>query len=345
MRKLSENLVGKTVLVTGATGFLAGHIIAQLMQQGANVVGTVRKQEGIVRVANTMATVAGTDQGGFSGVVTDLSVDQGWREAMQGVDMVIHSASPFVAYYPKDENELIKPAVDGTLRVLRAAKDAGIRRVVLTSSIASIVYNYPQKPFNENHWSDPNSDFVTPYYKSKTLAEQAAWQFAKEHSLELSVVNPGAIFGPALEKDFGTSLELIRRLLLGKMPGLPKLGFSLVDVRDCADLHIRALTNEAAIGQRYIAAGEFMWMRDIANSLRTSFPERAQTIPTRSVPSWLVRLNALFDSGMKTLTKDLDKELPLTNAKAKRELGWQPRSDAEAIKAGGQSLIDLGIVV
>jgi dihydroflavonol-4-reductase len=262
---------------------------------------------------------------------------------------VLHVASPFPESLPKHEDELIVPAREGALRVLRAAKTAGVKRVVLTSSFAAIGYGHPPQaaPFDETSWTNPDGDDVRPYVKSKTLAERAAWNFIARDGggLELAVVNPVGILGPVLGSDYSTSILLVQRLMDGAMPGCPKLSFGAVDVRDVADLHLRAMTHPAAKGERFLAiAGDFLSMRDIALILKARLGQAARRVPTRQLPNWLVRLASLRDPAVKQILPELGKSKNATNAKANRVLGWQPRSSEESIVATGESLIQLGLL-
>jgi dihydroflavonol-4-reductase len=262
---------------------------------------------------------------------------------------VLHVASPFPPSVPKHEDELIVPAREGTLRVLRAARDAGVKRVVLTSSFAAVGYGHPpqQRPFDESSWTDPQGDDVLPYVKSKTLAERAAWDFmAKEGGdLELAVVNPVGVFGPVLGPDYSTSILLVQRLMDGAMPGLPRLYFGVVDVRDVADLHLRAMTHPAARGERFLAvAGDFMSVRDIAGVLKSRLGASAKRVPGWQLPNWLVRLAALRDPAVRQILPELGKVKNATNEKAKRLLGWAPRSREEAIVATAESLVRLELL-
>ncbi len=337
-----------TVLVTGGSGFIGSHCILQLLAAGHQVRTTIRnlKREGDVRA---MLKQGGTEPGDrLSFVAADLEKDAGWPEAVAGCEYVLHVASPFPSTIPQHEDELIVPAREGALRVLRASRDAGVKRVVLTSSFAAIGYGQaPQKtPFNETSWTDPNGDDVQPYTKSKTLAERAAWDFiAKEGGLELSVINPVGVFGPVLGADYATSILLVQRLMDGAMPGCPRLQFGVVDVRDVADLHIRAMTHPAAKGERFLAvAGDFMSILDIAKVLKDHMGASAKKVPTRQLPNWLVRLAALRDPAVKQILPELGKMKNATNEKAKRLLGWTPRSNEEAIVATAESLVRLGLL-
>jgi nucleoside-diphosphate-sugar epimerase len=285
----------------------------------------------------------------LSVIAADLENDPGWSEAVAGCEYVLHVASPFPANIPKDEDELIVPAREGSLRVLRASRDAAVKRVVLTSSFAAIGYGQqPQKtPFNETSWTDPNGDDVLPYVKSKTLAERAAWDFIATEGggLELSVVNPVGVFGPILGPDYSTSILLVQRLMDGAMPGCPQLYFGAVDVRDVADLHIRAMTHPAAKGERFLAvAGDFLSILDIAKVLKSRMGATAQRVPTRQLPNWLVRIAAMRDPAVKQILPELGKMKNATNEKAKRLLGWAPRSNEDSIVATAESLVRLGLL-
>ncbi|HEV8000571.1 MAG TPA: aldehyde reductase [Planctomycetaceae bacterium] len=338
-----------TVLVTGGSGFIGSHCILQLLAGGHQVRTTVRnlKREADVRA---LLKQGGAEPGNrLSFFAADLEKDAGWPEAVAGCDYVLHVASPFPPNVPKDENELIVPAREGALRVLRASRDAGVKRVVLTSSFAAIGYGHqPQNaPFNETSWTDPQGDDVRPYVKSKTLAERAAWDFiAKEGGqLELSVVNPVGVFGPVLGPDYSTSILIVQRLMDGALPGCPKLYFGVVDVRDVADLHLRAMTQPAATGERFLAvAGDFLSMLDIAKVLKARMGDAAKKVPTRQLPNWLVRLASLRDPAVKQIVPELGKRKNATNEKAKRVLGWAPRSNEESIVATAESLVRLGLL-
>jgi nucleoside-diphosphate-sugar epimerase len=337
-----------TVLVTGGSGFIGSHCILQLLAAGHQVRTTVRnlKREGDVRA---MLKVGGADPGDrLSFFAADLENDAGWPEAVAGCEFVLHVASPFPPNVPKHEDELIVPAREGTLRVLRASRDAGVKRVVLTSSFAAIGYGQkPQTtPFNETNWTNPDGDGVSAYVKSKTLAERAAWNFisSEGRDLELAVVNPVGVFGPVLGPDYATSILLVQRLMKG-MPGCPRLYFGVVDVRDVADLHIRAMTHPAAKGERFLAvAGDFMSILEIAKALKSRMGAAASKVSTRQLPDWLVRVVAMFDPAVKQILPELGKFKNATNEKAKRMLGWAPRSSEEAVVATAESLVRLGLL-
>jgi dihydroflavonol-4-reductase len=262
---------------------------------------------------------------------------------------VLHVASPFPPGNPKHEDELIIPAREGTLRVLRAARDAGVKRVVVTSSFAAIGYGHPEaeRSFTEEDWSNLDSKQIPSYQKSKTLAERAAWDFIEKEggSLELSVVNPVGIFGPVLGKDFATSIIIVQRLLKGDLPGCPQISFGLVDVRDIADLEIRAMTNPNAKGQRFLGVTDpIMSIRDISLTLHEKMPDASKKAPTRVLPNIILRFVALFDSEVALVVNELGKTPTISNEKARKILGWEPRSSEEAIVATAESLIRLKCV-
>jgi nucleoside-diphosphate-sugar epimerase len=339
-----------TVLVTGGSGFIASHCIPQLLAAGHGVRTTVRnlKREGDVRA---MLKQGDAPEPGdrLTFVAADLQADAGWPEAAAGCDWVLHVASPFPVGVPRHEDELIVPARDGALRVLRAARDAGVRRVVLTSSYAAIGYGHPPQaaPFDETRWTDTTAAGLGAYTKSKTLAERAAWEFMalEGGALELAVINPVAVFGPVLGPDYAASIVLVQRLLAGTVPGCPQLQFGVVDVRDVADLHLRAMTDPAARGERFLAcAGDFLSVLEIARVLKRRLGTRARRVPTWQLPNWLVRVAALADPTVRQILPELGKVKNATSDKAKRLLGWAPRSGDEAIVATAESLVALGLV-
>jgi nucleoside-diphosphate-sugar epimerase len=338
-----------SVLVTGGSGFIGCHTILQLLNAGHSVRTTVRdlKREPEVRAMLKQGGAKGDEHLSF--FAADLNGDTGWAAAVADCDYVLHVASPFPASVPKHEDELIVPAREGTLRVLRAARDARVKRVVLTSSFAAIGYGHPSQnaPFDETYWSDVTGGDVTAYVRSKTLSERAAWDFiAREgRGLELAVVNPVAVFGPVLGPDYSTSILLIQRLMLGAVPGSPRLSFGVIDVRDVADLHIRAMTHPAAKGERFLGvAGDFMLIHDIAKVLKRRMGEAGKKVPIRQLPNWLVRVAALRDPVVKQILPELGKLKNGTGAKARRLLGWTPRSSEEAIIASAESLLDLDLL-
>ncbi|MDP5277895.1 aldehyde reductase [Sphingomonas sp. DG1-23] len=336
------------VLVTGGSGFVGSHVILQLLAEGHEVRTTVRDPAREAEVRATLAA-AGANTTKLAFFTADLEKDHGWAEAVAGCDYVHHVASPFPPAQPRDENELIRPAREGTLRVLRAARDAGVKRIVVTSSFAAIGYGHGQSdaPYTEEDWTDPDGPAVQPYMKSKTLAERAAWEFVAREGkgMELAVVNPVGIFGPALNGDLSTSVFLVQSMLQGKMPGTPRLYLGAVDVRDVATLHLRAMTDPAAAGERFLAvAGEAMSFHEMAMVLRERLGPAAARVPKRQLPDWLVRLLAIFNPLAREAVPRLGIKANASNAKARRVLGWTPRSNEEAIVASAESLIALGLV-
>lgn len=337
------------VLVTGGSGFIGAHCILRLLEAGYRVRTTVRSLEREADVRGMLKMGGAEPRETLSFVAADLISDAGWPEAVAGCDFVLHVASPLPRELPKDENELIVPAREGALRVLRASRDAGVKRVVLTSSFGAVGYGHKEQaaPFDETNWTDLRGDDVIAYTKSKTLAERAAWDFiAKEGGgLELSVVNPVGVFGPVLGPDYSASILMVQRLMDGALPGCPKLYYGVVDVRDVADLHLRAMTNSAARGERFLAvAGDFLTIQGIAKVLKSRMGEAARRVPTGELPNWMVKLASLMDPAVKLITPELGKKRNATNAKAARLLGWLPRSREDAVAATAESLVRLGLL-
>jgi len=332
----------KTVLVTGGSGFLGGWCLVELLRGDYQVRTTVRD---LGREAEVRARVESQVDPGdrLTFFAADLTSDDGWEQAVQGCDYVLHVASPFPLAQPKDPDELIVPAREGTLRVLRAALDAGVGRVVVTSSVAAVrgSVDHSPAPLTEEDWTDPDGD-ITPYTRSKTIAERAAWDLVKERgeSEKLAVVNPGAILGPVLGDDMSPSLELVNRLLKG-MPGTPRIGFNIVDVRDVVDLEIKAMIAPEAGGERFIAVTRFQWMSEVAAVLRERLGDPAAAkVPKRAVPNFVVRLMGIFDSSIRSIAGQLGQKVELSSAKAESVLGWKPRPLDETIVECAQSLVD-----
>jgi dihydroflavonol-4-reductase len=336
----------RTVLVTGGSGFLGGWCVAELLRRGHSVRTTVRdlSREGEVR--SRVQSLAGGSPGGeddsrLSFVAADLHDDSGWERAVDGCEHVLHVASPFPLVQPKDPDELIVPARDGTLRVLRAALAGGASRVVVTSSVAAVGGSAEGsgRPLDESDWTDLDDPSVTPYARSKTIAEHAAWDLAAElgETDRLATVNPGAILGPVRGPDRSPSLEVVQRLLNG-MPGTPRIGFNLVDVRDVADLQIRALSDPASGGKRLLAVRSFEWMADVAKVLRDQLGDGAPKVPKRSVPDLMVRAMGLFDPGIRSIVGQLGRKQEYSSAAAEA-LGWAPRPIDETIVDCARSML------
>jgi dihydroflavonol-4-reductase len=336
------------VLVTGGTGYIAQYCILALLERGYRVRTTIRSPGREAEVRKNLRA-GGIDPGDrLSFFSADLGHDRGWAEAAAGCGYVLHGASPTPSGDQVREEDWIAPAVDGNLRLLRAARDGGVRRVVLTSAFGAIGVGHKAghpRPFDETDWSDLTGN-VMPYQKSKTLSERAAWDFiAREGGgLELSAINPVTVLGPALGPDYSHSIRLIRNMMAGQ-PGCPKINSGFVDVRDLADLHLRAMTDPAANGERFLAiSGESMWLVDVAKLLRLHLGAAAGRVSTRVLPNWLVRLAALKNPAMRGLVPLLGVNLNATGAKAIRLLGWSPRSREEATIATAESLVRLGLV-
>jgi dihydroflavonol-4-reductase len=337
-----------TVLVTGASGFIGLHCVRELLERGYRVRGTVRSLEREPSLRSTLAKHVDTSR--FELVEANLLDDGGWPEAAKGCRFVLHVASPVPSAPPKHEDDLIVPARNGTMRVLRAAYDAGVERVVLTSSISAVCEGHPRdasRVFTEDDWSNLEGE-LSAYDKSKTLAERAAWDFVEglpaDRPLELSVINPALVFGPLLEPDYGVSVNAIRKLMRKEYPGVPRLGWQTVDVRDVASAHAAAMTTPGAAGQRFICGVDFVWMKEVAEILTRSFASEGYELPTRTLPNFVIRLAGLFDKATAVIVPRLGLECHLSNEKIKRVLGWQPRGTEEQIVSAGRSLIDLGVV-
>jgi dihydroflavonol-4-reductase len=319
--------MSKRVLVTGASGYMAGHVIAELRQHGYTIRGTTRKP------------VDGLDDV----VAADLAKDEGWAQAAEGCDYVLHMASPFPRNMPKTEAEVIEPAVDGTLRVLKAAKKAGVARVVMTSSLVAVSSGHPNGPIRtEADWAQLAK--CTPYTKSKTLAELAAWDYAGENDLELVTLCPGMVFGPLRTPTVGTSVEVIRRLMNHAVPASAPMGFGIVDVRDVATAQRLAMETPKAAGNRYLTAGPHMWMKDVAAVLAEEFGPQGYRVPTGELPQWFARIVALFDPSVRTAKDHIGREELVSSAKAQRDLGWTMRPARQTIVETGYSLIEHGLI-
>ena len=333
-----------TVLVTGGSGYIGGFIIRQLVHEGWTVHTTIRNLGREAEVRNLLAV----DNAKIKFFAADLGSDAGWAEAMAGCSHVAHVASPFPTALPKHEDELIIPARDGALRVLRAAKAAGVKRFVMTSSAAAIAYGHGEKvrTFTEADWTDPKSPDAYPYIRSKTIAERAArdWVAAEGGDIEYCAINPTAVLGPVWGSDISASIELVKKLLEGAMPGCPDIGFGIVDVRDVADIHVRALNAPDMAGERFIASGRFFKIIDVARVLKNGMGQQARKVPVRGLPDFLVKIFARFDPTVKQVTGELGKTRNMDASHALNILGWKTRSEEETILNCARSLIEQGLV-
>ncbi len=335
----------RTVLVTGASGFVGIHCVVALLKEGHQVRGTVRSLEREKALRETIAKLTDANDR-FSVVEADLLKDKGWHEAVQGCDYVLHVASPFPLGEPEHEDDLIIPAREGTLRVLQAAAENKVARVVLTSSIAAIAYGHPEEKtrFNESDWSVADSPSISAYAKSKTLAERAAWDFVKglENGMELVTINPGLILGPLPDTNARTSGVLVQSLMKASVPGLARMHFNAVDVRDVASAHVQAMTKPEAAGQRFICVADSFWIKDVANLLKEAYPD--YPIKTNVFPSWLVRIVALFSPEARATVDSLDQELSVDNTRIKETFNWQPRDMKEMVLSMAESMIELKMI-
>jgi nucleoside-diphosphate-sugar epimerase len=338
----------KKVLLTGVTGFLGSHTAIQLLNKGYQVIGTLRKLERAEDIRKTIGNhTKHTDQLSF--VQADLLDEKIWENLTRGIDYVQHIASPFPQLLPTNENELIAPAKNGTLYILKSAARNGVKRVVVTSSSGAIIYGkrkgQESGTYTEEDWTDIHQkNDTTPYFRSKTIAEMAAWEFMREsgNGMELSTVCPGAILGPLLERDFSASANIVIKTMDGSSPAIPKIGFDIVDVRSVAELLILAMEKEAAAGQRFIGSSGFMSFQEVAELLRHAFPDRK--IPKMTLPNAVVRIFALFEKSLQPILIDLGKERRVDHSKAIKLLGWKPIDNQEAVLSCAKSAIELGLV-
>ena len=330
------------VLVTGATGFIGLHCIAQLLQQGYSVTGTVRSPNRIEEVKQAISEQQLSTEN-LSFVEADLTKDEGWDEAVAGCDYVLHVASPFIVGVPKHEDELIIPAVEGTRRVIEAAINEGVKKVVLTSSCAAIIETHNGKThFTEDDWTDASHPKTPAYYKSKTLAEQKAWEIVGAQSTtKLAVINPAGVFGPTLSDDIGVANAFVLQVIDGKVPGCPKLHLGFVDVRDVAAAHILAMQKPEADGERFIISEREYWFREFSAVLRAAGYEKA---PSREMPNWLVKFLGLFDPPTRQMSQMIGKEKITPSDKAKKLLGWKPRPADESLRDTAAQIVEKGMV-
>lgn len=331
---------GKTItLVTGGSGYVAGWLIARLLQDGHAVRATLRSAASADAVRENIRSV-GADADRLDLVEADLLDDRGWDEAMRGVSHVAHVASPVMARAGEDT---IAIAVEGTRRVLRAASSAGVERILVTSSAAAARNgDHAERPADETDWTDTQGGDVGVYATSKTLAERAAWEFARDNPSgpKIATILPGFVLGPMLGSTASVTLSVVSDMIAGKMPAVARLGFSMIDVRDLAALHALVLTDAEGMGERWMASADYLWLADVAALLREELGEPASKAPTRTMPDWLVRLLAIVNPPMRPLLPDLGKRRAVSSAKAERLLGWHPRSAREAVLATAESVIE-----
>ena len=330
------------VLVTGGSGYIAGYCVAQLLNDGWSVRTTLRSLAKAKAVRARIDNIA-PKASEIEFVEADLNSDAGWGRAAMGAQYVLHVASPVPETDPKDDDELIRPARDGTLRVLTAARDAGVKRVVTTSSISAIIFGrgVREKPFTEADWTDEtNRRDTSPYDRAKTIAERAAWAWlaAEGGGLELVTINPSLVLGPVLGSDFSASIEAIKKLLDGSIPALPRFGFNVVDVRDIARLHVLAMTAPEAAGEQFIGSGDFYWMSDVAKMLKRGLGDDAKKVPSIPVPDFVARVVALFDPIVRGRLYELGKRRPVSSEKARRMFDWKSRPVTETVLDTARSL-------
>ena len=337
------------VLLTGASGFIAKHIALKLLNAGYAVRGTVRKLDRADEVRDAvrphLTDPAALDRLSF--VTLDLERDAGWAEALAGVDVLMHTASPFPIAQPRNEDALIRPAVDGTLRALRAAKAAGVKRVILTSSAAAVMgCDLPpgKAAYDEADWTDLARPGVSAYEKSKTMAERAAWDFIASEApdMQMTTINPTLVLGPPLDRHFGSSISIIERILNGADPAIPNFGISCVDVRDVADMHLAALTQDGTAGERFLVSERFVWFKEVADVLRQAYPDRK--IASWVAPDFLLRILALFDASIKALVPQLGRKSVVSSAKAQQIMGIRFIPVPESIRDAAQFLVDNKLV-
>ncbi|WFR56581.1 aldehyde reductase [Anaerocolumna sp. AGMB13025] len=340
----------KTVLVTGGTGFVGAHIILQLLQKDYKVKTTLRSISSSNKVIDTLKSNGITNIENLSFVEADLSKDDNWDEAMNGCDYVLSVASPVFMTIPKDENEAIRPAVEGITRILKAARNAGVKRVVMTSNFGAVGFSNKNsnKATTEADWTDPDEKGLSAYEKSKLLAERAAWDFMKKEggSMEFATINPVAILGPSLSAHISGSFGLLQHLLDGPMKVIPKIPLNIVDVRDVAQLHICAMTNPDANGQRFIASADGqISLPEIAALLKNKKPDIAKNISLKTIPNWVLEFSALFSKQAKEGALLLKISRNVSNNKAKEMFGWKPiANNEEIILASINSMVKYGIL-
>ena len=329
------------VLVTGGSGFIALHCIDQLLEKGFMVRTTIRSESRKDEINKAMDKYPNLDQN-LEFHICDLLKDEGWEAAVDGCDYVLHVASPFILEVPSDENVLIKPAVDGTLRVLNACSKAHVKKVVLTSSVAAVAYGHgAEKTYDESDWSNTGEDSgITPYAKSKTLAEKAAWNFVEEldpdKKFDFTVINPVGVFGPMLTRDIGTSNSLVSRLINGELPACPATHMGYVDVRDVAKAHVFSMLNSSTNNKRIIVSESEMFFVDVGRILNEAGFKKS---PTKQMPNWLVKFLAIFIKELSGVTKSLGRRVDTDKSLAKSLFDWQYISAKDSILDTANQLV------
>ena len=329
------------VLVTGGSGFIALHCIDQLLEKGFMIRTTIRSESRKEEINKAMDKYPNLDQN-LEFHICDLLKDEGWEAAVDGCDYVLHVASPFILEVPSDENVLIKPAVDGTLRVLNACSKAHVKKVVLTSSVAAVAYGHGvEKTYDESDWSNTGEDSgITPYAKSKTLAEKAAWNFVEEldpdKKFDFTVINPVGVFGPMLTRDIGTSNSLVSRLINGELPACPATHMGYVDVRDVAKAHVFSMLNSSTNNKRIIVSESEMFFVDVGRILNEAGFKKS---PTKQMPNWLVKFLAIFIKELSGVTKSLGRRVDTDKSLAKSLFDWQYISAKDSILDTANQLV------
>ncbi|MBM1221975.1 NAD-dependent epimerase/dehydratase family protein [Ponticoccus sp. SC2-23] len=337
------------VTLTGASGYIARHILVRLLDGGYRVRATLRDAGKGDALFDDIAPYLASPEDARTGLefaTLDLESDDGWDVALAGSDALVHTASPFPIDMPDNEMDLIRPAVEGTKRALGAATKAGVRRVILTSSVASIMGDGTKAgsgPINEDDWTDPEEDKISAYSKSKTLAEMAAWDHVKtvDPAMELTTICPSLVMGAPLGASNGSSMSIVRRMLRRKDPMLANFGLSIVDVGDVAEAHVRALSTPDSIGKRIMMAHDFMWLREIAETLKARFPERK--FVTRVAPDWIVRILARFDGTIRLIVPMLGQEMRTDASRARGMLGIEFRDPRDSLEDAARALIKMGL--
>lgn len=325
------------VLVTGASGFIAKHVVRELLENDYQVKASVRSDKGRKQVEALFPDA------GIEFVTLDLTSDDGWKDALTGVDVLLHTASPFPMADPKDPQELIRPAVDGTMRALRAAQESGVTRVVLTSSCAAIYKSKDKSPeavSTRDDWTDPNGPLTSAYEASKTLAERAAWDFVAAHpEVQLTTVNPGAVLGVPMDEHYGTSLGYAEQIMSGKVPMFPHVNIPLVDVRDVARIHVRAIDEKFA-GERFPANAGALYMAEMAKVAKDALPERK--LSDREAPNWLIKVMAKFNKTLRPTAGLLGLNSDVDGSDAPKELGFTYISSEESLRSSIEYLVSQG---